>query len=86
MEMYNPTPPGEFIKFWYLESNKLSARQFAEQLGVSVSTVNRLLNGQTRITPAMAERLSKVAGRSPGSWIRLQEMQDCWQERLRNAA
>ena len=86
MKMYNPTPPGEFIKLWYLEANKISTRQFAEQLGVSVSTVNRLLNGQTRITPAMAERLSKVAGRSPGSWIRLQEMQDRWQERLRNAA
>lgn len=86
MEMYSPTPPGEFIKLWHLAPNKISARQFAEQLGISVSTVNRLLNGQTRITPAMAERLSKVAGRSPGSWIRLQEMQDRWQERLRNAA
>jgi addiction module HigA family antidote len=86
MEMYNPMPPGEFIKLWYLEPNKVSGRQFAEQLGVSASTVNRFLNGQTRITPAMAERLSKVVGRSVGSWIRLQEMQDRWQERLRNAA
>jgi addiction module HigA family antidote len=86
MEMYNPMPPGEFIKLRYLEPNKVSGRQFAEQLGVSASTVNRLLNAQTRITPAMAERLSKVVGRSVGSWIRLQEMQDRWQERLRNAA
>jgi addiction module HigA family antidote len=63
MEMYNPMPPGEFIKLWYLKPNKVSRRQFAEQLGVSASTVNRLLNGQIRITPAMAERLSKVVGR-----------------------
>jgi addiction module HigA family antidote len=86
MEMYNPTPPGEFIIEWYLKPQNISTREFAEQLGVSRSTVNRLLNGQTRITPAMAERLSKVIGRSVGSWIKLQEMQDRWQERLRNAA
>ncbi|WP_092280647.1 MULTISPECIES: HigA family addiction module antitoxin [unclassified Duganella] len=81
-----PPNPGEFIVEWYLKPQNIGAREFAEQLGVSRSTVNRLLNGQTRITPAMAERLSKVIGRSVGSWIRLQEMQDRWQERLRNAA
>jgi addiction module HigA family antidote len=86
MEMYNPPTPGEFIDELYLRPNKLSARQFAVQLGVSASTVNRLLNNQTRITPAMAERLSKVVGRSVGSWIRLQVMQDRWQARLRDAA
>lgn len=86
MEMYNPPTSGEFISEIYLKPNNVSARQFAAQLGVSPSTVSRLLNGQTRITPAMAERLFKVTGRSAGSWIRLQEMQDRWQERLRNAA
>lgn len=86
MEMYNPPSPGKFISELYLRPNKISARQFAEHLGVSASTVNRLLNNQTRITPAMAERLSRVVGRSASSWIRLQEMQDRWQERLRNAA
>ncbi|WP_371874498.1 HigA family addiction module antitoxin [Duganella rivi] len=70
----------------YLKPNEVSARQFAGQLGVSPSTVHRLLNGQSRISPAMAERLSKATGRSVGSWIRLQEMQDRWRERLRNAA
>jgi addiction module HigA family antidote len=86
MEMHNPPTPGEFITWLYLEPNNISARQFAVQLGVSVSTVNRLLKNQTRITPAMATRLSKVIGRTPGSWIRVQEMQDRWQERLRNTA
>lgn len=86
MEMYNPMPSGEFIAELYLRPNKVSARQFSEQLGVSPSTVHRLLNSQSRISPAMAERLSKVTGRSVTSWIRLQEMQDRWQERLRNAA
>lgn len=86
MEMYDPPTTGEFIAEIYLRPNNLSARQLAEKLGVSPSTVSRLLNGHTKITPAMAERLSKVTGRSVASWIRLQEMQDRWQERLRNAA
>lgn len=86
MEMYNPMPTGEFIAEVYLKPNNISPRQFAEKLGVSPSTVRRLLNGQTRITPVMAERLFKVTGRSVGSWLRLQEMQDRWQERVRNAA
>lgn len=86
MEMYNPMPPGEFIAEIYLRPKNISARQFAKQLGVSASTVHRLLNGQGKITPEMAERLSKVLGRSVDSWIRLQEIQDRWQERLRSAA
>jgi len=86
MEMYDPPTTGEFIAEIYLRPNNLSARQLAEKLGVSPSTVSRLLNGHTKITHAMAERLSRVTGRSVASWIRLQEMQDRWQERLRNAA
>ncbi|WP_373989843.1 transcriptional regulator [Duganella sp. BuS-21] len=78
MKMFNQPTPGEFIAEMYLQANSLNARQFAAQLGV--------LNDQTRITPEMAERLSKVVGRSVGSWILLQEIQDRWQERLRNAA
>lgn len=70
MEMYNPMPPGEFIAEIYLRPKNTSARQFAKQLGVSASTVHRLLNGQGKITPEMAERLSKVLGRSVDSWIR----------------
>jgi len=86
MDMYNPPTPGAFIAELYLTPNSISARQFAGQLGVSPSTVSRLLNGQGRINPAMAERLSKVVGRSVDSWIRLQEIQDRWQQRLQSAA
>lgn len=86
MEMYNPPTLREFITEIYLKPNNIGVREFSEKLGVSRSTVNRLLNGQTKISPAMAERLSKVTGRSVASWLKLQEMQDRWQERLQNAA
>lgn len=86
MEMYNPMPPGEVLVELYLKPSKTSARKFASQLGVSPSTITRILNGQSRITPAMAERISKLVNLSPASLLTLQEMQDRWQERLRNAA
>jgi addiction module HigA family antidote len=86
MEMYNPPTLREFIAEIYLKPKNVSTREFSEKLGISRSTLNRLLNGQRRIDPPMAERLSMVTGRSVGSWLRLQEMQDRWQERLRNAA
>jgi len=86
MEMYNPPTLREFIAEIYLKPNNIGVREFSEKLGVPRSTVNRLLNGQTKISPAMAEWLSKVTGRPVASWLKLQAMQDRWQERLQNAA
>ena len=46
-----------------------SIRSLAEGLGVSPSTVNRIINGQSGVSPAMALRLSKAAGCSTESWL-----------------
>jgi addiction module HigA family antidote len=50
-------------------------------LGVSVSTFNRLINGVSDISPEMAVRLSKVLGRSPESWLLMQDHYDLWKAR-----
>ena len=78
MPMHNPPHPGEFIREVYLEPNALSARQLATKLGVSPSTLNRVLNGSAGISPEMALRLSKALGRSPESWLALQDQHDLW--------
>lgn len=78
MTMYNPPHPGEFISTVYLEPNKISGRELAKKLGVSVSTVSRILNGSSRISPEMALRLSKSIGRSPESWLAMQDVYDLW--------
>lgn len=57
MRMHNPPHPGEFIKEVYLEPNGLSVRGLAESLGVSPSTVMRIINGTSSITAEMALRL-----------------------------
>jgi addiction module HigA family antidote len=81
MGMYNPPHPGEFINDIYLAPNELSGRELASALGVSPSTFNRLLNGSTGVSPAMALRLSKTLGRSPESWLAMQANHDLWHAR-----
>ena len=79
--MYNPPHPGEFITEVYLEPNDLSVREMAAALGVSPSTLSRLLHGATSISPVMALRLSKGLGRSPESWLAMQSDYDLWHAR-----
>lgn len=81
MAMHNPPHPGEFITAVYLEPNDLSVREMATALGVSPSTLSRLLNGVTSISPVMALRLSKGLGRSPESWLAMQSNYDLWHAR-----
>ena len=78
MSMHNPPHPGEFISGIYLEPNNISGRELAEKLGVAASTLSRVLNGTSRVTPEMALRLSKAIGRSPGSWLTMQDAHDLW--------
>lgn len=79
MSMHNPPHPGEFIKETYLEPFGYSCRFLAKQLDVASSTLNRILKGQSGVTPEMALRLSKAVGRSPESWLTMQDNYDLWQ-------
>ena len=81
MPMHNPPHPGEFIRKVYLEPNGITGRQLAAKLGVSPSTLNRVLQGASGISPEMALRLSKALGRSPESWLAMQDSHDLWQAR-----
>jgi addiction module HigA family antidote len=51
MAMHNPPHPGEFITDAYLEPNGLSGRELAATLGVSASTLNRILTGSSAVSP-----------------------------------
>jgi addiction module HigA family antidote len=81
--MHNPPHPGEFITQVYLEPNNLSGRELAAKLGVAASTLNRVLTGTSGISPEMALRLSKALGRSPESWLAMQNNHDLWQAKQR---
>lgn len=83
MAMHNPPHPGEFITDVYLEPNGISGRELAEKLDVSPSTLSRILKGTSRVTPEMALRLSKAIGRTPESWLAMQDIHDLWVARQR---
>ncbi|MBA7690095.1 Antitoxin HigA [subsurface metagenome] len=78
MRMHNPPHPGEFIREVYLEPFGISTRRVAEKLQVSPSTFNRLINGESNVSPEMALRLSKTLGRSAESWLAMQDNYDLW--------
>jgi addiction module HigA family antidote len=78
MAMHNPPHPGEIIKEFCLEPLNLTVTKAAESLGVTRKTLSMLLNGNAGISPEMSLRLSKVFGRSPEGWLRLQIQYDLW--------
>ncbi|MFG6667318.1 HigA family addiction module antitoxin [Halomonas sp. HNIBRBA4712] len=78
MTMHHPPHPGELIREIYLKPFGISSRRLASNLGVAPSTFYRLLKGQRGISPEMALRLSRVLGRTPESWLAMQDMYDLW--------
>ncbi len=83
MVMHNPPHPGVFIQNVYLEPNQISGRKLALKLGIAPSTLNRVLNQASGISPEMALRLSKALGRSAESWLIMQDNYDLWQAKQR---
>ena len=77
-KLHNPPHPGEFIAEVYLRELGVSGRDLASSIGASASTVSRVLNGTSRVTPEMALKLSKALGRTPESWLQMQDTYDLW--------
>jgi addiction module HigA family antidote len=76
MAMYNPPHPGEFIQETYLAPFDISQNEMADKLDVARSTFNRLIRGDSNISPEMAVRLEKVLKRSAESWLAMQSSYD----------
>jgi len=81
--MHNPPHPGEIIRDFCIEALNLSVTDAAVAHGVSRKTLSSLLNARSGISPEMALRLSKVFGRSPEAWLKLQVQFDLWQTQNR---
>ena len=81
MSMYNPPHPGEIIREFCVEPLNINVTEAARVLGVTRKTFSALLNGRSGISPEMALRLSKVFGRTPEGWLRLQLQYDLWNTR-----
>lgn len=76
MPMKNPPHPGLSVRLNCLEAFDLSVTAAAKVLGVSRTTLSRLINGQAGVSPEMAIRLAKAFGATPDIWIRMQAAYD----------
>jgi addiction module HigA family antidote len=81
MPMKNPPHPGLSVRLNCLEPFGLSVTEGAKALGVSRTTLSRLINGQAGVSPDMAIRLAKAFGATPDIWIRMQAAYDLAQAR-----
>lgn len=70
-----PVHPGELLAD-ELEALDLSARKFAEHIGVPPNAVTEILNGDRRVTAEMALRLGKAFSTGERYWMNLQSNYD----------
>lgn len=81
IQQHNPLHPGAFIKRVYLDPFGVGSNELARKLKVSGGLISRLLNEKTDISPSMALKLSVVLGRSPESWLLMQDNYNLWKAR-----
>ena len=76
MNMHNPPHPGEVLKE-YLDG--ISITLAAQKLGITRTTLSRILNGRSEISADMALRLATALNTSPNMWLSMQVEYDLWQ-------
>lgn len=72
MSIKNPMHPGEFLLEAFMKPFGITCAEMAMNLGVSPSTISRITNKKMDLTAGMAMRLSIVVGRTPESWMNMQ--------------
>jgi addiction module HigA family antidote len=75
MPMQDPCHPGEIVREC-LEGLEMNVTDAAAALGVTRTTLSRVVNGKAGVSPEMAVRLSKAFGSTAGFWMRLQMNSD----------
>jgi addiction module HigA family antidote len=83
MPKNNPPHPGAYVLEECIKPLDLSIGEAARGLGVNRSTLSRLINGKSSVSPEMAVRLSMAFGSTPEMWLRLQNAYDLAQTRKR---
>jgi addiction module HigA family antidote len=74
--MKNPPHPGSVVLRQCVEPRGLTITDAAAALGVTRTTLSKLVNEKRGISPEMAVRLSKVFGGSAESWLVQQAQYD----------
>jgi antitoxin HigA-1 len=70
-----PVHPGRILRR-QLDALEMSARKFAEHIGVPPNAVTEILNGERSVTAQMAIRFGRAFGTTPQFWLNLQTLYD----------
>jgi addiction module HigA family antidote len=73
-----PTPPGEILRYEFLEPLGLSQKELAEALGITRVRLSEILRGRRAVTPDTAFRLARFFGTTPEFWLGLQTDVSLW--------
>lgn len=77
--MHNHPHPGGIIRHDVLEPLNLSVAEAARRLGVSSTSLSRVLNGKAAISPDLALRLEIAGVSTARSWLAVQANYELWQ-------
>jgi addiction module HigA family antidote len=72
-----PMHPGKLLERALQEIGMTQAK-LAKELGVSLQTVNTLINGRRGMTAALAVQLGRLFKTTPQMWMNLQTNRDLW--------
>jgi addiction module HigA family antidote len=73
-----PTPPGEILRYEFLEPWGLSQKELAEALGITRVRLSEIIRGKRSITPDTAFRLARYFDTTPEFWLGLQTDVNLW--------
>jgi addiction module HigA family antidote len=79
-----PSGPGSALDH-LLKKIGVSQEDFADAIQTSRFTVNQIVNGKRKVTPAMALKIAKSTNTSAAFWLNLQRDVDAYEARLRIA-
>jgi len=71
-----PTSPGEILREEFLLPLGMTQQALATHLGCDVKVINRIVNGRSAVTAAMALKLGAAFRTSPEFWLNAQEAVD----------
>lgn len=74
-----PTHPGEVLEEHYIKPLGITKKALSEAVGISRKTLHKIIIGESRITAAVALRLSKALRTTPELWLNLQQKHDIWE-------
>jgi addiction module HigA family antidote len=73
-----PTPPGEILRYEFLEPLGLSQKELAEALGITRVRLSEIIRNKRAITPDTAFRLARFFDTTAEFWLGLQTDLSLW--------